>query len=630
MASIGKTPDDLRFDRYDSSLFGGGDLRLSFFDLLINNPLKVEPYCIRSKEIYLEKSASLHDVLMLMSIRVDEGVRRGLYFNDLEAVEKTAEEPDGVLVAMGTLYMQYGKHIPASLRREVRKWSAEAHPELVKCLALLLGASAQGLTWHKMAFQRIDRDNLEKLADRLHTLPLIEEGDMDWDVYRLISEVDYKFLYAGALDISQAVDRATARLLSASDELYAPPLRLNTILGEIQIGTTGDDIFESKRHLFLTIDWGGNDTYLNAASSRPPAYPLGITIDLKGDDIYTGNGSAGTGIQGYGFLTDSDGNDRYEAEELGQGCGVFGVGAILDAGGDDIYQSLTLAQGSGQFGLGLLIDRRGNDTYSTYRLSQGYGFTKGCGLLMDCHGDDRYIANDTDIRFPSSQTAEHNGNLCQGAGAGLRGDLWHGHSLGGGIGMLIDAQGDDCYQGGIFVQGVAYWYAVGMLVDGAGNDLYEGVWYTQGAGAHFGAAALIDESGDDRYQASINVAQGGAHDFSLAMLVDRAGNDTYQAPNLSMGAANANAIGILLDRNGNDRYETTGSLTLGAAQIGVDQLSLRDFMFSFGLFMDLGGRDSYPRAHQGDNRIWNQRQWEPRSFFNNENGIGLDGEYAKP
>ena len=167
-------------------------------------------------------------------------------------------------------------------------------------------------------------------------------------------------------------------------------------------------------------------------------------------------------------------------------------------------------------------------------------------------------------------------------------------------------------------------------MDGAGNDLYEGVWYTQGAGAHFGAAALIDESGDDRYQASINVAQGGAHDFSLAMLVDRAGNDTYQAPNLSMGAANANAIGILLDRNGNDRYETTGSLTLGAAQIGVDQLSLRDFMFSFGLFMDLGGRDSYPRAHQGDNRIWNQRQWEPRSFFNNENGIGLDGEYAKP
>ncbi|HQQ01165.1 MAG TPA: hypothetical protein PLY86_22130, partial [bacterium] len=463
-----------------------------------------------------------------------------------------------------------------------------------------------------------------------HTLPVVEEGELDWDVYGIISQVDYKFLYAGALDISQAVDRATARLLSASDGLHAPPLRLKTVLGEIQIGTTGDDTFESKDHLFLTIDWGGNDTYRGAASSRPPYNPLGITIDLKGNDLYTGTRSAGAGIQGYGFLVDSEGDDRYEAEELSQGCGVFGVGGMLDGGGDDTYESVTLAQGSGQFGLGLLIDRGGNDTYSTYRLSQGYGFTKGCGLLMDCGGDDRYCANDTDIRFPSSQTAEHNGNLCQGAGAGLRGDLWHGHSLGGGIGMLIDAEGNDHYEGGVFVQGVAYWYAAGMLMDGGGNDLYEGVWYTQGAGAHFGAAALIDESGDDRYTTSINVAQGGAHDFSLAMLVDRAGDDTYQAPNLSLGAANANAIGILLDHSGNDRYETTGSLTLGAAQIGVDQLSLRDFMFSFGLFMDLGGRDTYPRAHQGDNRIWNQRQWESRPFPEQENGIGLDGEYPRP
>ncbi|MFH1740278.1 MAG: hypothetical protein ABIH23_14815 [bacterium] len=631
MAAVGKTTSDLRFDRYDTAIFGGGDLRLSIFDLLINNPLKVELYTIRMKDVFLRHSNSLHEVLLRMSIRVDEGVRRGLYFNELEAVEKQAEQEDGLLQAFADLYEYSNRRIPGSVRRKVRNWSKEAHPVLHKSLALLVGGVAQGLEWHRMAFENVDAKKLKKMADRVHRLPLAEEGTMDWDVYRLITEIDYKFLYAGALDIAQAVDRAAVQLLSASRELYAPPLNIETPLGEIRVGTTGSDRFERLNHLFIVIDLGGNDVYQSGGTSQYPDHPVGIVIDLDGDDSYEGadtsSCSSGAGILGYGFIIDATGNDRYTAEELTQGCGVFGVGAILDGAGNDTYSAVTCAQGSAQYGLGLLIDTHGNDTYQSYRFSQGYGFTKGCGLLIDRDGDDLYDANDSDIRFPSGQTPEHNDSQCQGAGAGLRGDLWHGHSLGGGFGMLVDAAGNDCYRAGIFAQGVAYWYSTGILVDGAGDDVYQGVWYVQGSAAHFGAGFLIDESGNDLYHGLIHVAQGGAHDFSLAMLVDRSGDDTYRAANLSQGAANANAIGILLDRAGNDRYETPHNLTIGASQIGVSERTLRDFMFSLGLFLDLGGHDTYPQPYQGNNKTWVQREWERREFYPEENGVGLDGEY---
>ena len=78
-------------------------------------------------------------------------------------------------------------------------------------------------------------------------------------------------------------------------------------------------------------------------------------------------------------------------------------------------------------------------------------------LLIDLGGNDRYVANDTDIRYPSAQNREHNNSLCQGVAAGSGADYSDGLSTNGGVAVLLDGAGDDEYSCGLFGQGAGYW-----------------------------------------------------------------------------------------------------------------------------------------------------------------------------
>lgn len=126
----------------------------------------------------------------------------------------------------------------------------------------------------------------------------------------------------------------------------------------------------------------------------------------------------------------------------------------------------------------------------------------------------------------------------------------------------------------------------------------------------------------------MNMAQGAGHDFSVGILIDFQGNDSYLAPNLSLGAGNANGIGWLCELGGNDRYVSKG-LTLGkAAEAPVS--GLRSRALTLGLFMDLGGKDSYPpeSTWAGDGRKgvnWTGRR-EPPS----EAQVGVFWDLAGP
>jgi hypothetical protein len=312
------------------------------------------------------------------------------------------------------------------------------------------------------------------------------------------------------------------------------------------------------------------------------------------------------------------------------GFGGFGAGMLYDMDGDDEYDAYTSSLGSGQFGIGILIDKSGNDTYHSYQSSQGYGYILGAGMLVDAAGDDRYISEDTDIKFPGSQTKEHNSSLSQGFGFGRRADVTEGHSMAGGIGFLVDGgKGNDVYTCGVFGQGAAYWYSVGLLADDGGNDSYSGVWYVQGSGAHFAFATLLDEGGDDHYVATINMAQGAGHDFTVGMLLDLSGDDIYEPPNLSLGGGNDNGIGIFIDWKGDDKYlpQEKAKTTLGRAGITGPTGGLRDYMLCLGVFMDLGGNDTYGRDFAANKKIWTQPGYVadyPRKL---EVGVGIDGEY---
>ncbi|MCP4245808.1 MAG: hypothetical protein GY778_02055, partial [bacterium] len=121
------------------------------------------------------------------------------------------------------------------------------------------------------------------------------------------------------------------------------------------------------------------------------------------------------------------------------------------------------------------------------------------------------------------------------------------------------------------------------------------------------AWTLFDKSGTDVYEAEMNMAQGAGHDFTVGLLWDAAGDDTYRAPNLSLGGGNADGIGIFRDDSGDDTYEVEANTTLGRAN-SYRPGSLRFDLLCLGLFLDLGGRDTYPAAKDfaGNDRFWTQ------------------------
>ena len=262
--------------------------------------------------------------------------------------------------------------------------------------------------------------------------------------------------------------------------------------------------------------------------------------------------------------------------------------------GDDIYDAYTDAIGHAAFGIGILDDWKGADRYTGFTNVEGSAGVSGLGLLVDRLGDDQYVANNEVLDFPSPQTKLANVSMAQGAATGRRADYIDGHSLSGGVGILMDEDGNDRYTCGVFGQGVGYWEGVGILHDEGGADKYTGQWYVQGASAHFGIGYLHDAGGSDEFTAGMNMAQGAGHDFGIGFLLKEGGADKYKAPNLSLGAGNANGIGVFVDTSGDDVYDASGT-TLGRAA-EAPKGSLRERALALGVFMDLSGQDVYPSS----------------------------------
>src|SRR5262249_36203385 len=156
-------------------------------------------------------------------------------------------------------------------------------------------------------------------------------------------------------------------------------------------------------------------------------------------DTYLAEGGPafGAGVLGYGLLLDAAGDDLYRADHLACGAASFGVGLLVDRAGKDRYEIDHVGQGAAFFGVGVLGDGKGDDEYRCFMQAQGFGGTRGCGALVDREGSDRYEADDTKIRYPSPQTKEHNTSLAQGCAFGRRAHPGDGHSLAGGVGLLV-------------------------------------------------------------------------------------------------------------------------------------------------------------------------------------------------
>jgi hypothetical protein len=351
----------------------------------------------------------------------------------------------------------------------------------------------------------------------------------------------------------------------------------------VLIGSAGRDIYTNSS-FWCIIDPGGDDLYLENAGFAGMAIekPLSIIIDLSGNDMYRGAAcaSAGSAVLGVSVVADRTGDDTYTGGSLSQGAGIGGAGILHDCSGRDYYRSRCYSQGMAFFGLGALIDDKGNDTYETGSSGQGFGSVRGYGILCDSQGNDLYSAGRDQADY--GRYGSRYISISQGVGMGMR------PYASGGIGAVIDKNGNDVYIADVFGQGVGYWYGLGLLIDVHGQDTYQLYEYGQGAGVHLAGGVLLDGAGNDVYTLRNGIGQGASHDFAVGYLRDYRGDDQYQGHITVQGSSINNGVALLVDDGGNDWYSSFSDISQGFGRFE----NRRDFG-SLGICIDAQGSDWY-------------------------------------
>ncbi len=385
----------------------------------------------------------------------------------------------------------------------------------------------------------------------------------------------------------------TARAVT---EWPAQTVRIETELGPILV--LGEGPRQVLEPALLILSRTGDTVYEGDAGSANGlmGHPLAAIVDFAGDDTYRGAKllAPGAALFGLAVVLDEEGDDTSRASFAGGASACWGAAWVEDRAGNDVYEARAFAQGAAVDGVALLVDRAGNDSYRVGWQGQGFAGWRGAGLLLDRAGHDRYGAGG---RVPDHErNPDRTLSLAQGFAIGLR------PFAGGGVGALLDLDGNDAYDADVYGQGVSYYYSAGFLLDRGGHDQYRAHHYAQGAGIHLSLGLLADEAGDDVYVGG-TLTQGAAHDFAVGALLDRAGNDRYLAERNSQGHGMNNAVGWLLDAAGDDLYAgRDAGTTQGVGNSGGTRES-----GSIGLLLDLGGTDRYSSGGVGGRAL--PRPW---------------------
>jgi len=472
--------------------------------------------------------------------------------------------------------------------------------EVDSSLAEFLSAAIYASNLYIAQSSKVNDTQYNALYNYSLTLPATDDPSPLNHAYEINKKIDSgKLMLAGTV-ISEAAEKLSNRLRNIGsltpDE---KKIEIETPLGNIILGSSGDDYYKSPK-AFLIADTAGNDRYTGSvAASISKSMPISVVIDIDGNDTYDSSDkrapSQGTGIFGAGILFDLNGNDIYSAYKMSQGAAMFGLGILFDGKGNDTYSSVLSSQASVNFGFALLADKEGDDKYHAYAGSQAHAGNQAMAFLVDLSGDDDYSVEQKVKGGYGWLEYSHGymGNWSQGCGAGNRSVSTTLGGLSGGIAGLIDHQGNDTYLGSYWVQGVGYWSGIGFVSDMDGNDKYTASYYSQASVAHFGIGILTDINGNDRF--SLSSAGSGAGlgfvwDRGVAFFANDGGNDVYVSDNYSFGSAWSEydekgeadqdlTYAFFIDTGGEDVYSTCSDNSFGWG-LG-------------GFFIDTDGYDSY-------------------------------------
>jgi len=654
---------------------------LPFFTDLFANPLDIYEFTrtlgnavedALTPQALLEKPEALYRLGVVLATERRIGGFRA-YSANLDP-RPAAEDP--LTQALLTLLQQTGQplrravtfgkpsneppHDPAdTLGAAVAQLPASLQLPLAKLVLNLIDAHI----WIDRGLRRVPQELRDGVFD---AVPQLAEDTPDGaryypaidDVARLLDEHSLWYGCLKALQATQDARREIGAVAAPDGGWPEFELRLPTPWGTVLIDhhTTGEQQADDP---LLIVRIGSNTPLRGTVGATGRRRPLSVALLLDGtpavgcaadDDLRgCGNMAVATGILGCGIVyAAGDQATTYRTQGWGMGAGVFGLGALIDEGGDDNYRMRFAGMGAAFFGAGLLLDAAGTDRYTLEEGDgQGFGGPGGIGVLADRSGDDAYyVEPDAAKAGRADYHSDYKvaANNAQGAGIGRRGDGSDGHAWAGGLGVLLDVDGNDTYRAGNFSQGIGYWYGTGLLWDGGGDDEYRGVYYTQGAGAHFAIGALIDEGGNDTHVLEQNAGAGLGFGWDVvqAQLIDRGtGNDRYEARIDSMGLATKRSTAIFIDEGGDDTYVLDENAR-GLGDRDDDPTYSkpgRTATFAFhlvqvGLFLDCGGTDKYLRrspdgplvanAAAGNDRSWQLHKKDPAAVSGANVSIGRD------
>lgn len=472
---------------------------------------------------------------------------------------------------------------------DVTSQVADLPGEVEQLAARLLHAQAQAYGARQALFTSLglSEEILEELFEKTHRLLLPHDTSQaaldldDPDLLQALEDFPLEELLSIAITLAAHVEAAVDAADIDAADLAAPfEVVIETDGGLILLGDGQDTLYDPLIDprlggpIALLLDIGGDDTYkIPLGANQSLSNGVSLAVDLGGNDTYTYEveahaldnfallpsdeggrktpqgavnqfdqavslsevGRQGLGRLGIGMLFDfGEGDDTYETLRLGQGAAILGVGLLFDDGGQDSFEAEAFAQGAGLRGLGVLFNQDGDDSYRLWHAGQGFGSALGLGLLLDQGGSDHYQA----VRGIGSPEAllylppvdRGNSNLSRAQGASSRAS-----SLGGGLGLLLDQDGNDFFEAAIEAQGFGSHYGLGLLYSGAGDDTYEGRAYAQGVGQLGGAGLFIDLGGNDEFNLNTStrqLGQGAAEYLGWSLfLVDGGVNEIeYMAP----------------------------------------------------------------------------------------------------
>ncbi|MGE0192223.1 MAG: hypothetical protein AB7T63_09285 [Planctomycetota bacterium] len=541
-----------------------------------------------------------------------------------------------------------------------------AVPETLRApLARLLIDLCDARRWIDLGLRHVDAETRRAVFATLLGLSEETPDGLGYDAVLddVAGRLDEYSLHYGAVKAMQALQDAR-RALAAATMADAPAfdVRESTPWGDIWLrsGTDADVTAESPPFCYVQVGAQRGATSVPLGTTTPER-PLSVALLFEHGDLdgsaagRVPHGGLGSGVLGCGAVYAVKARDgaSVRANRWGLGAALFGFGAFVAEEGSTSYDARSMAQGAAFFGSGLLLDATGDDRYHLVEGDgQGFGGPGGIGVLADRQGNDHY-RSEPRVEIAGRADYHSDGKIAvsnaQGVGSGRRGDGSDGHSWAGGLGALLDVDGNDVYEAGNFSQGLGYWYGTGVLWDGGGDDRFESVYFTQGSGAHFAIGALIDEGGNDVHtlRETSGAGLGFGWDVVNAFLIDRgAGNDRYEASKISLGVGEVRSNAFFLDEGGDDVYivDAKGKLLGDVDERPTYATPHRTAPFAFhigqiGLFLDLGGADRYleragdgePTASgkAGDGRTWNLRPQSGPGAFNVSLGRDLDGAWSR-